>query len=222
MRHGPSIHRFLDPGDALGEVMFGIIMTLTFTIGARFFLVAEEFDRNELIIGAAGCNIAWGIIDAVLFVVSSLFFRSQRARFYRTLRAFTDGDKALAAVADHFGLEDEPLAIPSEERNKLYAAILSFGQRTAPAPVRVRGSDLTAAFFIFLLVTFAAIPSVVPLLMIEDPNVALRVSNAIQVALLFIGGYRWGSYTDVSPWKVGLSIAILGAGMCVLAVFLGG
>jgi VIT1/CCC1 family predicted Fe2+/Mn2+ transporter len=86
----------------------------------------------------------------------------------------------------------------------------------------VRGSDLSAAFFIFLLVTLAAIPSVVPLLMIEDPHVALRVSNAIQVALLFIGGYRWGAYTDIRPWKVGFSIAILGAGMCVLAVFLGG
>jgi hypothetical protein len=222
MRHGPSIHNFLDPGDALGEVMFGIIMTLTFTVGARFFLVAEEFDRNELIIGAVGCNIAWGVIDGVLYVVSVLFFRSQRARFYRTLRDTTDGEKALAAVADHFGLEDEPLAIPSDERNKLYAAILSMGQRTAPAPVRVRGSDLSAAFFIFLLVTLAAIPSVVPLLMIEDPHVALRVSNAIQVALLFIGGYRWGAYTDIRPWKVGFSIAILGAGMCVLAVFLGG
>jgi hypothetical protein len=222
MRRGPAIHRYLDPGDALGEVMFGIIMTLTFTVGARFFLVAEEFDRNELIIGAVGCNIAWGVIDAVLFVVGTLFFRSQRARFYRSLRATADEEKALAAVTDHFGLEDEPLAIPSAERNKLYAAILALGRSTTPAPVRVRGSDLTAALLIFLLVTLAAIPSVIPLLVIDEPGFALRVSNAIQVALLFIGGYRWGSYTDVSPWKVGLSIAILGAGMCILAVLLGG
>jgi hypothetical protein len=222
MRRGPAIHNYLAPGDALGEVMFGIIMTLTFTVGARFFLVAEEFDRHELIIGAVGCNIAWGIIDAVLYVVGTLFFRSQRARFYRSLRDTTNSEKALAAVADHFGLEDEPLAIPSEERNKLYAAILSMGQRTAPAPVRVCGSDLTAAFLIFLLVTLAAVPSVVPLLLIEDPGVALRVSNVIQVALLFIGGWRWGSYTDVSAWKVGLAIAILGAAMSVPAVLLGG
>jgi hypothetical protein len=222
MRRGPAIHRYLDPGDALGEVMFGIIMTLTFTVGARFFLVAEEFDRNELIIGAIGCNIAWGIIDAVLFVVGTLFFRSQRARFYRSLRATTDDDKALAAVAGHFGLEDEPLAIPGAERDKLHAAILALGRSAMPAPVRVRGSDLIAAFLIFLLVTLAALPSVIPLLVIDEPGVALRVSNAIQVVLLFIGGTRWGSYTDVSPWKVGLSIAVLGAGMCILAVFLGG
>ena len=222
MRRGPSIHRFLDPGDALGEVMFGIIMTLTFTVGARFFLAEGEFDRTELIIGAVGCNIAWGVIDAVLFIVGSLFFRSQRARFYRTLRNAPDNEKALAAVASHFGLEDEPLAIPAEERGKLYEAILAVGRSTDPAPVRVKGSDLTAALLIFALVTFAAIPCVIPLLLIDDEILALRVSNAVQVVLLFIGGYRWGAYTDVSPWMVGLSIAILGFGMCVLAVLLGG
>jgi hypothetical protein len=222
MRHGPIIHRYLDPGDALGEVMFGIIMTLSFTVGARFFLADDTFDRTELIVGAVGCNVAWGIIDGVLFIVGSVFFRSQRARFYRTLRGTPDNEKARAAVADHFGLEDEPLAIPAEERNRLYEAILAVGRSTDPAPVRVKGGDLTAAFLIFMLVTFAAIPCVIPLLLIDDEILALRVSNAVQVVLLFVGGYRWGAYTDLSPWKVGLSIAVLGFGMCVLAVLLGG
>ena len=219
---GPSIHRYLDPGDALAEAMFGLIMTLTFTVGARFFLVAEEFDRNELIIGAVGCNIAWGVIDAVLYVVSLLFFRSQRARFYKQLRGIEDAALARAAAVDHFGLADEPLAIAPEDRSKFYDAILTLGRHATPLPVRIRRDDLIAASIIFVLVTFAAVPSVVPLLLIEDPSFALGVSNAIQVVLLFWGGYRWGTYTDVASWKVGLSIAVLGIGMCILAVFLGG
>jgi hypothetical protein len=222
MHHGPTIHRFLDPGDALGEVMFGIIMTLTFTVGARFFLVEGEFDRAELIIGAVGCNIAWGVIDGVLLVVSSLFFRSQRARFYRTLRTTTDDAQALAAVADHFELGEDTLAIPAEERAKLCAAILAAGRRTEPAPVRVTRSDLMVMLLVFMLVTCASIPCLIPLLIFDDETLALRACNVVQVVLLFIGGYRWGAYTDVSPWKVGLSIAILGIGMSILAVFLGG
>jgi len=222
MRHGPTIHRFLDPGDALGELMFGIIMTLTFTVGARILLVEGEFDRAELVIGVIGCNIAWGIIDGVLFVLGSLFFRSRRARFYQTLRTTTDDAKALAAVAEHFGLEDEPIEVPAEERAKLYQVILALGRRAAPAPIHVTRNDLTAALLIFALVSLTAIPCVIPFLMIEDENLALRVSNAVQVVLLFIGGYRWGLYTHVSPWKVGLTIAILGIGMCLPAVFLGG
>ncbi len=219
---GPVIHHFMDPGDALSEVMFGLIMSLTFTVGARFFLGGEEFDRGELIIGVVGCNIAWGIIDAVLIIVGTLFFRSQRARFYRSLRATPDREAGLAAVANHFGFEDEPLALAAEERAKLYATILEIGRHTQPAPVRVTRSDLTAAALVFLLVTFAALPCVIPLLLIENEMVALRVSNAVQVVLLFLGAYRLGTYTDVSSLKVGFAVAILGFGMCVLAVFLGG
>ena len=222
MRRAPHIHRFIDPGDALGEVMFGIIMTLTFTVGARYFMVKGEFDSNELIVGVVGCNIAWGVIDAVLFVLGALFFRSQRARFYHALRSAPDEQTALSAVADQFGLEDEPLSVPAEERAKLYQAILAVGRRANPAPIGITKSDLTAAFLVFALVTFTAIPCVVPFLIIADESKALTVSNTVQVLLLFIGGYRWGSYTAVAPWKVGLTVAILGFGMCMLTVVLGG
>jgi VIT1/CCC1 family predicted Fe2+/Mn2+ transporter len=222
VRRGPVIHRFLDPGDALGEVMFGIIMTLTFTVGARYFMVRGEFDRNELIVGALGCNIAWGIIDAVLFVLGALFFRSQRARFYQSLRGAPDEQSALTAVADQFGLEDEPLAIPAEERARLYQAILAVGRHASPAPIRVTRDDWTAAFLVFALVTLTAIPSIIPFLVIEDEGIAITVSNTVQVVLLFIAGYRWGAYTAVTPWKVGLTVAALGFGMCMLTVILGG
>lgn len=222
MRRDPHIHRFLAPGDALGEVMFGIIMTLTFTVGARYFMVQGEFDRDELIVGAVGCNIAWGIIDAVLFVIGTLFFRSQRARFYQSLRGITEDKAALSAVADQFGLEDEPLAIPPEDRAKLYDSILAVARHASPAAIRITKADWTAALLVFALVTLTAIPCVIPFLVIEDESIALTVSNAVQVALLFIVGTRWGSYTAVAPWKVGLTVATLGFGMCMLAVVLGG
>jgi len=222
MRRGPVIHRFIDPGDALGEVMFGIIMTLTFTVGARYFMVRGEFDTNELIVGAVGCNIAWGIIDAVLFVLGALFFRSQRARFYQSLRAAPDEQSALSAVADQFGLEDEPLAIPVDQRAKLYQAILAVSRSASPAPIRITKDDMTAAVLVFALVALTAVPCIIPFLVFKDESFALTISNTVQIALLFIGGYRWGSYTAVTPWKVGATVAVLGFGMCMLTVLLGG
>jgi hypothetical protein len=96
------IQRYLDPGDALGEVLFGLIMVLTFTVGARL-LFAEGFDTTELVVGAVGCNIAWGVIDAVLFVLGSLFHRSRRARFYRALRNAPNDADALARIQQEFG-----------------------------------------------------------------------------------------------------------------------
>jgi VIT1/CCC1 family predicted Fe2+/Mn2+ transporter len=222
MRRAPHIHRFIDPGDALGEVMFGIIMTLTFTVGARYFMVHGEFDREELIVGAVGCNIAWGIIDAVLFIIGTLFFRSQRTRFYQSLRATADDKAALSAVAHQFGLEDEPLAIPAEDRAKLYESILAVARHAKPAAIRITKHDWTAAFLVFALVTLTAVPCVIPFLIIDNESIAITVSNGVQIALLFIAGYRWGSYTAVASWKVGLTVAALGFGMCMLAVVLGG
>src|SRR6185295_19981578 len=119
----PLIHRPLDPGETLGEVMFGLIMVLSFTVGARLLTGEEGFDTTELVVGAVGCNIAWGIIDAVLFVLGNLFHRSQRVRFYRSLKSAPNEAEALAAVQDEFGLEDEPLAARPEDRARLYEAI---------------------------------------------------------------------------------------------------
>ena len=72
-----------------------------------------------------GCNIAWGVIDAVLLVLGNLFYRRQRARFFRELRSARSEAAALAAIQEEFGLEEEPLAVPPEDRARLYQSILA-------------------------------------------------------------------------------------------------
>jgi hypothetical protein len=74
---------------------------------------------------AIGCSVAWGVIDATLYVFGSLFYRSQRAHFFRTLKRAHSETEALATVQEEFGLEDEPLAIHPEDRARLYQAILA-------------------------------------------------------------------------------------------------
>jgi hypothetical protein len=41
-----SIHRYLDPGETLGEVLGGFIMALTFTLGARLFTADGSSKRT--------------------------------------------------------------------------------------------------------------------------------------------------------------------------------
>jgi len=216
------IHRYLDPGDALGEVLFGLIMVLSFTAGARLLLTEEQFDSTELVVGAVGCNIAWGVIDAVLFVLGSLFYRSRRARFYRTLKKARDEREALARIQDEFGFEDEPIAILPEDRARLHDAILTLTARAAPPRARLMRQDFPAALLVFLLVSATALPGVIPFLLLNDSNLALRVSNTVLVLLLFLGGYGWGHYTDASPWRVGVAVMVLGIAMVLVAVALGG
>jgi len=216
------IQRYLDPGDALGEVLFGLIMVLTFTVGARVLFQEEGLDTTELVVGAVGCNIAWGVIDAVLFVLGSFFHRSRRARFYRTLRNARDDTEALDRIQQEFGLEDEPLAIQPEDRARLHYAIMILSARAAPPRARLLPRDFSAALVVFLLVSVTALHGVIPFLVLTDADLALRVSNAILLLLLFLGGYRWGHYTDARPWQVGLTVLALGLAMVLVAVALGG
>jgi hypothetical protein len=217
-----AIHRYLDPGETLGEVLGGFIMALTFTLGARLFTAAGQFEVRELVVAVLGCNVAWGVIDATLFVLDSLFYRSRHARFFRALKDVRGEAEALAAVEQEFGLEEEPLAVLSEDRVRLYQSLLALSAHATPARAGLRRQDFVSAFIVFALVSVTAIPGVIPLLLFADPNFALHVSNWVLILLLFLVGYWWGRYTDAPPWRVGLTAMLLGMFMVIVAVALGG
>ena len=56
---GESSKRVLDPIDRVSEVLFGLIMVLTFT-GSLSVAEAGRDDVRAMLIGALGCNLAWG------------------------------------------------------------------------------------------------------------------------------------------------------------------
>ena len=66
------------------------------------------------------------------------------------------------------------------------------------------------------------VPAAIPFLLIDKAHLALRVSNAILLATLFITGYWWSRYTLGKPWRVGLSLLIGGVVLVVVAIALGG
>jgi hypothetical protein len=222
MAQGFFIHRYLDPADSLGEVLFGLIMVLTFTVGASLVIASEGLDARELVVAAVGCNVAWGVIDAMLFLLGGVYHRGRRARFYRKLKSAGSEAEALAAVQDEFGLEDEPLAARPEDRLRLYQAILAIGANAGPARTGLRQQDFVAAFIVFVLVSATAIPGVIPFLLFDDHHFALRLSNAVLLVLLFIAGYWWAHYTDAHPWRVGTIVAVMGLCLVLVAVALGG
>src|SRR5262245_3141271 len=199
-----AIHRYLDPGETLGEVLGGFIMALTFTLGARLFTAAGQLEMHELVVAIVGCNVAWGVIDATLFVLNSLFYRSRHARFFQALRSLRNEAEALAAVEEEFGLEEEPLTVRPEDRARLYQSLLAPSVHATPARAGLRSQDFAAAFIIVVLVSATAVPGVIPLLVVADSNLALHVSNWVLILLLFVVGYWWGRYTDAPPWRVGL------------------
>ena len=78
--HGILTQMANDPGkprpvlasnERIAEVLFGLIMVLTFT-GSLSVAEAERAEVRTMLVGALGCNLAWGIIDAVLYLMGRL------------------------------------------------------------------------------------------------------------------------------------------------------
>ena len=62
----------------------------------------------------------------------------------------------------------------------------------------------------------------IPFIFMQNAGVALRVSNAIAIALLFILGYAFGQITGRRPWAMGVVMVILGTILVGICLALGG
>ena len=157
--------RVLDPSERAAEVLFGLIMVLTFT-GTLSVSDAGRSDVRTMLIGALGCNLAWGIIDAVLYLMGTLASKSR--------------------------------------------------------PRTMTSTDWQGAAAVFLLVFLSTFPVTLPFILLQEPSTALRISNAIAVAMLFVVGREYGRAIDLSPWTVGVCMVLLGAVLVALTIALGG
>jgi VIT1/CCC1 family predicted Fe2+/Mn2+ transporter len=75
---------------------------------------------------------------------------------------------------------------------------------------------------VFLLVFVSTLPVVIPFVLLGDAHRALRVSNAVAVAMLFVCGYVTGRLTGYHPWLTGLGMVVLGAVLVAMTMALGG
>lgn len=203
--------------DSLGEIIFGLIMVLTFTLGAS---LAGGHERG-LLLQAIGCNVAWGVIDGVLYVLSSRFERGRRARIVRRVQQTASEAGALAVIREE--LEPGILSITTEEdRERLYRSVHALVARATPASRGITREDLLSALAVFLLVAGTALPAALPFVVVADPQVALRLSNLLLIALLFVVGLRWARYVDTRPWIAASTLSGLGIALVAVAIALGG
>jgi hypothetical protein len=75
---GPR-RRLLDPLDRISEVMFGLIMAVTI-VGSLSIATAGRTEVRTVLIGALGCNIAWGLVDAVMYVLRGMAERARQGQ----------------------------------------------------------------------------------------------------------------------------------------------
>lgn len=217
----PLVQKYLEPGESLAEILFGLIMALSFTLGAGILIEEGPDAIRELLIATIGCNIAWGVIDGFLYISGQLFERGRLKRVGLAIRAAPD-ERAAAAVVDDELDELLGMAVDTEERFEITQRMARHIRASAPREIGIKVADLKGAIASFWLVFFASFPAALPFMFIDDPMVALRTSNAVLIGLLFITGYLWAQYTALRPWATGLFLMFGGIAMVAVAIALGG
>jgi hypothetical protein len=213
-----SSKRLLDPIDRVSEVLFGLIMALTFTCSMSAAEAGRE-DVRTLLIGAIGCNIAWGLIDAVIYLLVSL---TERARGMALLKALQGGVGQTVAREIIVGVLPPVLAsaLSSDELDKIHGKLADLSE--PPDRARLGRNDYLGALGVFLLVFTATFPVVIPFMVMRDAVTALRVSNAIALVMLYIAGYSFGRYAHYRPHGMGLIMTFIGTALVALTIALGG
>jgi hypothetical protein len=213
-----SNKRVLEPAERIAEVLFGLIMVLTFT-GSLSVADAGRDDIRTMLIGALGCNIAWGIIDGILFLMGCLAEKGRNLLTYRAVRKTNDPVEAQRLIA-----ESLPPLIASVLQPQELAAVHQRLQQLPEPPKRARiaGSEWLGALGVFLLVFLSTFPVVIPFILMQSVASAMRVSNGIAIVMLFLTGFAYGRLVGRSPWGFGVALVILGASLVALTMALGG
>jgi VIT1/CCC1 family predicted Fe2+/Mn2+ transporter len=209
--------RILDPMDRISEVLFGLIMALSFTLTFAV-ATADNMAVRTMLLAALGCNLAWGIIDGGVYLLARLNQQGRAVLRWRAARDAPDAGTAQRVIADAM----PPLLASVVEPAQLETMRQKLSQLPEPAHPRLTKSDWLGALGIFLLSFLSTFPIVIPFLLIGDARLALRVSNAVAIAMLFLCGFLFGRYAGFRPMAMGVAMVALGGTLVAVAIALGG
>jgi hypothetical protein len=213
-----SFERVLDPMERISELLFGLIMALTFTctLGVA---TADNIKVHTVLMGALACNLTWGIVDACIYLLGRINVRGSKIATLRAMRQAPDIEAAQRIIA--------------EELSPLVASVLRAEQlelirqklHDSPEPLgrpRLTRRDWIGALGICLLCFISTFPIVIPFIFMSDARMALRVSNIVAIVMLFFCGYAFGYRSGLRPWTAGVSMVAFGVVLVAVAIALGG
>ena len=207
----------LHPVDRVSEMIFGLFMALTF-VGVVSMATADREEVRAMLIAALGCNLAWGLVDAFMYLVRTI---ADRGRLITLTRSIREADAATGRriLQDALATPAAKL-ITTTEIEAMRGRLLAMPD--VPARPRLTRDDFLAAFGVFLIVVASTFPVALPFVFIKDPGGALFVSRAIGLAMMFLGGLALGRYAGYGSWKTGFMMAALGTIVIAIVIALGG
>ncbi len=211
-------NRVLDPLERFSEIVFGLIMVLSFTCAVSVAEAGRD-DIRAMFIGAIGCNLAWGVIDAAFYLIACLTEHGHHGMLLRRVQESATAAQARELIVDALPLRVGEALLPDDfDRIRAHLSQL-------PPPAarpRLTAEDWRGAAGVFLLVFLSTLPVVVPFMFMHNARLALHLSNAIAIALLFGAGHMLAGYAGLRRVRTGFVMVAIGAALVALTIALGG
>jgi hypothetical protein len=209
----------LNPVDRVSEVLFGLFMALTF-VGAVSVTEAGRSDIRAMLAAAIGCNLAWGLVDAVMYLVRTMTGRGRTITLVRAVRAAADAETGRSLIRRALSRHIAAGLAAESEIEAFRGRIVALS--SVPERPTLKKDDWLAALAVFLLVVGATFPVVLPFLLTQDVALAKAASRIVALIMLFFGGLALGRYAGYGSWKVGFSMMALGTAVVAAVMALGG
>lgn len=207
-----------DPSDRYLEVMFGVIMALSFTSAVSVSHDGEA-QIEHLLWAAISCNIAWGLIDGLTFLISSMVKRSRKNVLYHSIINAQTKEEGMRRAKE----ELQPFIagiISDEQMITLYKKVKELPE--PPKHFLFNCHETISAINIFLINFFSTLPLALPFIFMANAYYAKIASDSISLIILFYCGYRTAKYSGFKPWLGGIGMVLLAFVFFILTKLLGG
>src|SRR5579864_948519 len=208
----------LDTVDRVSELCFGLFMALTF-VGTVSAATSGEDAGRKMLYTALGCNLAWGLADAVMYLVRTIADRSRRHALALAIKRERDRAAGVRALRERVSASLDPF-ISDTDLESIRKRIAE--SDSLPERARFERDDFLAALGIFIIIVLSTFPVAVPFVIFSHVPTALLVSRVLTLAMLFFCGFALGGYAGWSGWKGGLSMMTLGVLLTMAIIALGG
>ena len=204
--------------DRVCELCFGLFMALTF-VGA-VSVATEGADAGRLMFYTAlGCNLAWGLADAVMYLVRTLTERARRLALAVATRADRNPAQGVRRLRGELTGVMRTL-VGDAELEALRSRLAALPD--LPAKPRLAARDYLAAASVFAIVVLATFPVALPFLLMEHTRAALLVSRILTLVMLFACGLALGRHAGGGGWRAGLGMTFVGIALTAAIIALGG
>lgn len=208
----------LDVVERVSEMCFGLLMALTF-VGAVSTSGPDHETPSTMWRAALGCNLAWGLADAMMYLLHTLTGRGNRLTLALDMRSAGDAVTGIRMVRNALPPLIETLVTDADLepiRDKLV------NLKPLPERPRLYFIDLLRAARVFLIVVLSTFPVVLPFMLLDDVPKALLISRLLSLAMLFGGGFALGRYAGLGAWRAGIGMTVIGVCLTMAIVALGG